>query len=251
LNPVKLDISQVPSNRPDPLPYRLRELNSAQSAYQALRINQISNRLALPYYQLFGGTLSRVWTAVAFRPRKKDELNAMVFRPRSAFEAAPITVRDHLPLQTLAETPQFARVCYCQPRYWRTVTGCLLAFEDSARFELARPEPTAFPGQRTSPLCELSKEEGMGFEPMRPEPTDLANQRNKPLCEPSMPVLASGVPYLGACQDPYPRRDSNSQAEASGSEPGAFTISPLGHELRAAEEIRTPSKTLARSRANR
>lgn len=58
----------------------------------------------------------------------------------------------------------------------------------------------------------------MGFEPMRPEPTDLANQRNKPLCEFSMPVLASGDPYLGACQDPV---------REAGLEPAR----PFGHQL--------------------
>lgn len=34
----------------------------------------------------------------------------------SAFEAAPLTVRGHLPLQALAGTPQSARVRFSPPR---------------------------------------------------------------------------------------------------------------------------------------
>lgn len=72
-----LFIGQFPSNRSDHLPYRLRELNSAQSAYQALRINQISNRLdcfATPHL-----ICAPPLPQTSRSKRKKDELNAMVF----------------------------------------------------------------------------------------------------------------------------------------------------------------------------
>jgi hypothetical protein len=79
-------------------------------------------------------SLPRVTRSASLRPqRKKDELNAMVFRPHSAFEAAPITVRDHLPLE-----PLLILLCESTP-----VPGCKIAEEagrdeDDARVELAK-----------------------------------------------------------------------------------------------------------------